>query len=99
MFASTGTNGSPDGGATVEEGRKSPVKSDESDGTTAAQSRVEGTDASSDYFEAGQFGTYVSIFILVVGESPYRDDFDSHVSIFLLIRITRNDADEPTNLH
>lgn len=82
MFASTGTNGSPEGGAAVEEGRKSPVKSDESDGTTAAQSRMEGTVTTSNYFDAGQFGTYVSIFMLLIGESHYHD-FDSHRSMIM----------------
>ena len=71
MFASTGTNGSAVVGPSIEDGQKPPIGNDESDDTATARSNLRRAVTDSDYFEAGQFGTYVSIFILLIGESHH----------------------------
>lgn len=69
MLATTGTNGDPD----VEENKSKSLGMKESPDAESDKKRsyMTRTVIVGENFEAGSYGTYVSIFILLIGEYKY----------------------------
>jgi hypothetical protein len=73
MIAKTGTNGDPDVEASnVESKSKDTVLKETPDSETdQKRSYITRTVIVGENFDAGSYGTYVSIFILLIGEFKY----------------------------
>lgn len=70
MLATTGTNGDPDVEAPNEDSKSKSLGKNESPeaDTDKKSSYMRRTVVAGENFEAGSYGTYVSIFILLIGE-------------------------------